>query len=298
MYKCETCGASFEDQATYEKHMDDKVHRPECETCRRTFGTWSACDQHMDDTDHWAPRYDCQTCSREFFSQSAADQHMTAVGHWSPRVPCETCNMTFPNKLIANLHMTAMSHFKNYCRPCGRRFQSEHSLQMHLVNSKIHQADVVCPFCKLDYTSASGLIHHLEQGSCPDANILNRETIFRIVHERDSQGVITNKQIDWHKEDSSQNSKTTNAFNGSFWECYLCHLEFGSATALGSHLSSPFHKQTVYHCPNSDDKCVKEFTTLAALFNHLESAACSCMGLEKVQKMVESIFQSWKPIDF
>lgn len=139
MYKCETCGASFEDQATYEKHMDDKVHRPECETCRRTFGTWSACDQHMDDTDHWAPRYDCQTCSREFFSQSAADQHMTAVGHWSPRVPCETCNMTFPNKLIANLHMTAMSHFKNYCRPCGRRFQSEHSLQIitafHLIAS-------------------------------------------------------------------------------------------------------------------------------------------------------------------
>ncbi|KAE8317096.1 hypothetical protein BDV41DRAFT_584624 [Aspergillus transmontanensis] len=252
MYKCETCGATFDDQAIYEKHMDDQVHRPECETCRRTFGTWRACEQHMDDTDHWAPRFDCQTCSREFFSQGAADQHMTALGHWRPR---------------------------------------------HLINSKIHHGDVVCPFCKLDYTSASGLINHLEQGSCPQADILNRETILRIVHERDSQGVITNQQIDWHKEGSSQSSTTTNAFNGSCWECSLCHLEFGSATALDSHLNSPFHKQTVYHCPNSKGKCIKEFTTLAALFNHLESGACGYMDLEKVQKMVESIFQSWKPID-
>ncbi|QMW29430.1 hypothetical protein G4B84_004765 [Aspergillus flavus NRRL3357] len=82
LYKCETCGASFEDQAAWEKHMDDKVHQPECETYRRTFGIWRACDQYIDNTDHWAPRFDCQTSSREF-SQSTANQHMAAIGYWA-----------------------------------------------------------------------------------------------------------------------------------------------------------------------------------------------------------------------
>ncbi|KAE8168133.1 hypothetical protein BDV40DRAFT_294685 [Aspergillus tamarii] len=299
MYKCETCKATFDGQDACEKHMDDSNHRPECEICSRTFRTWRACEQHMDDTAHWAPRFYCQTCSREFFSQSAANQHMTAVRHWN-RVPCVTRNTTFLDNMMAELDQIGMGFFKTYCWTCCRKFQSENSLQMHL-KSTIHRgSNIPCPFCKAEYTSASSLTHHLEQGSCPRADILNRETILHIVQERDPHRAITNEQLECHtiKEGNSQHPTTTNAFNGSCWECYLCHGEFSSATALDSHLSSPAHKQAVYHCPNSKDKCAKEFTTLAALFDHLESEACSYIRFEKVEEKFDAIFLSWKPIKF
>ncbi|KAB8259313.1 hypothetical protein BDV32DRAFT_59988 [Aspergillus pseudonomiae] len=298
MYECETCRDTFWDQDDYEWHMEDYGHWPECETCYRTFRSSRACHQHMNDASHWAPRFNCETCSRDFNSQTAANQHMTAVGHWAPRVPCETCNMRFSTEQAAESHMKSKAHFKNYCRSCEIRFQSENDLRMHL-NSKIHRGkNVQCPFCKANYTSASGLAHHLERGSCPRASTLNRETILRIVHKRDPQGVITNKQIEWYKEDSSHYSATDHAFNGSSWECYLCHRGFRSVKALDSHLNSSVHKQNVYHCPNSNGRCVKQFTTLAALFNHLESEACSFMRFEKVRKNVDRIFQSRKTISF
>ncbi|KAE8374513.1 putative zinc finger protein [Aspergillus bertholletiae] len=211
---------------------------------------------------------------------------------------CETCCREFCSWHAANQHMKSKGHFKNYCQACGRRFQSENNLRMHL-NSSIHRGkNVPCPFCKAHYTSASGLAHHLERGSCPGAPMLNRETILRIIHGRDPQGVITNKQIEWHKEGNSQYSATKHAFNGTSWECYLCHRQFHSAAALDLHLNSPAHKQNVYHCPNVKGKCGKQFTTLAGLFNHLESESCSFIRFEGLQKKVDGIFQSCKAITF
>jgi hypothetical protein len=165
------------------------------------------------------------------------------------------------------------------------------------LTSKIHRgANLACPFCKIKYTSATGLFHHLESGSCSNAPNLNREAIHRLVRERDPHGVITNKQITWDKETNVSYSATDYAWNGSAWECYLCHRPFGSRTSLNQHLNSPVHSQKVYHCPNG--RCHKEFVALAALFNHLESESCEFMRFEKVQQHVGTILQSNRLIAF
>ncbi|KIX09294.1 uncharacterized protein Z518_00373 [Rhinocladiella mackenziei CBS 650.93] len=296
MYQCETCTATFWYQDDCEDHMDDYGHRPKCETCTRAFRTQRACDQHMNDTDHWAPRFECETCTKEFLSQKAANQHMNALGHWAPKIPCETCGLKFHTQTAANQHMTKQAHYKNYCKDCGLRFQNENNLRMHL-NSKTHRGtSVSCPFCKANYTSASGLTHHLETGSCPRAPKLNRESIFHMVRERDPHGVITNKQIEWHKEENIKYSATSRAFNGSSWECYMCHKEFNAVNALNAHLNSSVHKQKVYRCPNMKGKCGKQFVSLAGLFNHLESEACAFMRFEKVQRQVQDVLQGRKLI--
>ena len=149
-----------------------------------------------------------------------------------------------------------------------------------------------------NYTSASGLTCHLETGSCPRAPTLERNTILRMVRERDPHGVITNKQIEWHEEGNVKYSATNRAFNGSHWECYICHKEFDGVNALNAHLNSPAHERKAYHCPNSKGKCGKEFVTLAGLFNHLESEACAFMRFEKVQRQVGDVLQGRKLISF
>ncbi|EGC48988.1 conserved hypothetical protein [Histoplasma capsulatum var. duboisii H88] len=270
----------------------------ECETCTRAFYSQSACNQHMNDTNHWAPVYECETCTREFSSEHAVNQHMNALGHRKPKVPCETCNIKFYTQGQADKHMKANGHYKNYCGACDIRFSSPNALKMHL-NSKVHRgSNVSCPFCKGAYTSASGVSHHLERGACPRAPNLNRESILRAVRDRDPHGVITNRQIEWHGESSVEYLATDHAYNGSFWECYICHRQFNSKGALTSHVNSPAHQQKVYRCPNSKGKCGKQFTTLAALFNHLESESCAFLRFENVQRHVSGMFQGNRSIAF
>lgn len=113
--------------------------------------------------------------------------------------------------------------------------------------------------------------------------------------QRDRNGAFTSKQIGW-LEQSDRFTPTNRAFNGSFWECYICHREFSTAAALSQHANSPVHKQKIYHCPNRS--CEKEFTSLAGLFNHLESESCGFMRFEKVQRKVVDVFEGRKLITF
>lgn len=118
-----------------------------------------------------------------------------------------------------------------------------------------------------------------------------------MVRERDPHGAITKKAITYHEE-HVEYSATDYAFNGDAWECYICHREFNKRGSLDQHLNSPVHQQAVYRCPNNRSRCGKEFSTLAALFGHLESEACGFMRFEKVQKQVGNVLTGRKLIGF
>lgn len=161
-------------------------------------------------------------------------------------------------------------------------------------NSKAHHGtNVACPFCETKFTAASGVSHHLENGSCTGAPDLNRETILEMIRQRDPNGTITVEQIERRDE-----GNVNNVVNGNLWECYICHDQFNSSYGLNMHLNSPRHKDKEYHCPNEGGGCVKEFVSLAALFSHLESEACSFMKFEEVQQQVGSVLQGRNMISF
>lgn len=161
------------------------------------------------------------------------------------------------------------------------------------LNSNIHQgANVSCPFCRRAYTSASGVSHHLETGSCPNARNINRKFIYEQLAQRDQQGIITKKLIGWHEE----TWHTGNAWNGSFFECYLCHKQFNRNASLDQHLKSPTHLQNIYHCPSRS--CGSNFRTLASMFNHLESEKCGFIKFAGVNKNVNNFFSSNRQIAF
>lgn len=109
-----------------------------------------------------------------------------------------------------------------------------------------------------------------------------------MIQERDPNGTVTKKEID-HSDLPIRYAANNRAFNGRRWEFYMCHREFDTVDYLNTLLNSPAHKQNIYHCPNR--KCEREFSTLAALFNHLESEACGCMKFEKVQGEVGDVLR-------
>ncbi|KAL4925195.1 uncharacterized protein BDV17DRAFT_294748 [Aspergillus undulatus] len=220
---------------------------------------------------------------------------MNATNHWARKVPCETCHLLFKSESAAEQHMKATGHYKKYCKSCDRKFDNENNLRMHL-NSKIHRGrDVVCPFCSVGFTTASGLSHHLETRACPNAD-LTRETIYRTVCEPDTQGVITYKQIGWIEDQNAQYTAMPRSWNGYRFECYLCHREFTKLSGLNQHLNSSVHMQHVYHCPNT--RCKKTFAALAGLFNHLESESCSFIRFARVQESIGAVFGSGRRIEF
>lgn len=148
------------------------------------------------------------------------------------------------------------------------------------MNSKLHRGtNVGCPFCSAKFVTASGVSHHLETSSCPNAPYWNLETIHRAIQKLDPTGVVTNKQIEWHGEQNVQYEATDAAFDGDSWVCYLCKKRINSKPGLTMHLNSPIHKAKIYHCLNRRGGCQKEFVSLAGLFNHLESTR-----FENVQK--------------
>ncbi|CAG8320982.1 unnamed protein product [Penicillium nalgiovense] len=285
--ECDTCTRQFRDERSCEQHMDALDHWApvfECETCTRTFFSQDAADQHMNALDHWEPVFECETCTRTFSSQDAANQHMNVKNHWQPTVPCETCSQMFYTEEAANQHMAVKGHYKNYCAECDRTFMNGNCLRQHL-NSRIHRGtDIVCPFCNAGFVTASGVTHHVESGSCPNASKWNRDTIHRVIHRLDPKVIITNKQIERHNEQNIRYYATDRAFNGKNWECYLCRKGFGSMAGLNAHLNSSVHKEKIYHCLNKRG-CGKEFVSLAALFNHLESESCGYIRFGEVQNM-------------
>ncbi|KAF1974899.1 hypothetical protein BU23DRAFT_92957 [Bimuria novae-zelandiae CBS 107.79] len=253
----------------------------DCEVCNREFINFNAACQHMNALGHWG----CEGCSVEFWSQNDAEDHMDDYGHRRPRFECEACDATFETFQAARYHMDANNHWRNHwCRSCKRGFQNENNLRMHL-NSKVHKGDGLgCPFCRRAFTTATGIAHHLETGSCPNARNIDHASILRELRRRDPHHVITKKLLTHPSSTPTDTTVTPECWNGYGYECYICHSEFTTLRGLHQHVNSAVHRQKVYHCPGRT--CHKEFTSLAGLFNHLESETCGTVRFDTVQRNV------------
>jgi hypothetical protein len=129
----------------------------------------------------------------------------------------------------------------------------------------------------------------VEANSCPKARGLNRETIYQMINQNDTKGVITTKLLQWDSGANANYVASEASYNGDHYECYLCHRGFRTLTALNQHLASPAHKQRIYHCFGRS--CGREFTALAQLFSHLESESCGATRFGTVQRSAASMMQ-------
>lgn len=140
------------------------------------------------------------------------------------------------------------------------------------MNSFVHRGtEVDCPYCDAEFVTASGVLHHLESDSC-QCSCKSRVRLYREIQKRDTTGRIANGS----KE-------------GYHWVCDWCGKSFISAEAVGSHLLSSVHDAEVYHCLNDPEECDKNFRSLAAMFNHLESESCGFTCFEDVPSYLNAV---------
>ncbi|KAL7627146.1 hypothetical protein AAE478_003922 [Parahypoxylon ruwenzoriense] len=260
-------------------------HDFECGTCHKVFEAgWRARENHLRSTGHRAPAFECDGCSRYFRSETARFQHMEALNHFEWE--CSICDETWPteDRQIEHEHED-----HNYCGECRKTFPNYNNLKMHL-NSRAHRGQQIqCPFCKSRHATATGLTHHVETGSCPNAAGLNRDTLYKFVRSKDSRGIITKNLIGWTGSTEYEANDRSYNWVRQGWECYLCHRLFDLLKSLNQHLNSPIpaDQESLYHCPNR--ACKKEFTTLAGIINHLESESCGCTRFENVQRSIQGV---------
>ncbi|TLS20420.1 uncharacterized protein PpBr36_11379 [Pyricularia pennisetigena] len=222
---------------------------------------------------------------------------------------CWECGKPFPSgRRALKQHRKSTNHTE--CRRCYDMFNS--AQDRHL-NSKIHRgSSVQCPLCMKAYTTATGIVNHLESGTCPNTQNLSRDALYRLVRSRDPQGVISKKLIGWTGE--VEYEATVHTWNGSGYECYLCHRVFQKIQSLDQHLKSPVppscgrgdsfgltawtwnfvDQQSYYHCPKVT--CRSEFKTLASLISHLESESCGYIRFSNVQNRVKEMMLGGKLI--
>lgn len=262
----------------------------------------------------------CWDCGKYFRSGwGAVNNHQSSTSC----AECRSCYDKFDSPRD-RLEHEILDHA--YCGDCDRDFRNVNNARMHL-HSKAHGAESIkCPLCNKRYTTATGVVSHLEAGACPNAQHLSRDALYRFVCSRDPHGIISKRLIGWHGE--PQYEATDRAWNGYGYECYLCHREFNRLHSLNQHLNSPARmlpcpqvlsslspspsekspsltarrpascpdQQAYYHCPKSS--CRSEFRTLASFINHLESESCGYMRFSEVQNQAAQMIRGGRLIGY
>jgi hypothetical protein len=185
-----------------------------------------------------------------------------------------------------------------YCTPCERSFNSESNLESH---SSIHKPkDFRCPGanCARSFVSQSALIQHWESGTCPSR--ITRDIVNQEVVNIDRNNVITNpsrliRGPDGCSPSTSSIFATNRSWNGSSFECFLCHKEFRTLQSLNAHLQSPRHQDKIYRCPNQSG-CGLEFSALSSLCQHVERDRCGVQMFRGVRQAMESLVSGVKRV--
>lgn len=178
--------------------------------------------------------YDCTWCYRRFNSQHAQWQHKADKNHFD--YECACCKETYETEQEREAHEI---DYHLYCYDCNRHFMNHNNIQQHLRSTVHLGSSVNCPFCKRGFTTATGLVHHIESSACPSARSLDRDSIYDLVRRKDPSGVISKKLIGWTGSDSFQaTARAWNPYEGAY-ECYLCNRTFRQLSSLNQHLESP-----------------------------------------------------------
>ncbi|KAI1791414.1 hypothetical protein LXA43DRAFT_428146 [Ganoderma leucocontextum] len=270
-----------------------------CERCERWFGSYQAFWQHERTSGN---HHFCDACDRDFVSDAALIQHYSNSSRHTYCTLCDEllddlgislnrhdeevhyecmgCNMVFRDEVDMLTHCRDVHHDR-WCAPCRRMFQNENNLRQHLRSATHQPANFACPMkgCGRSFISTAALVLHLESGTC--ASGMTRAMVDRLVRQYDKRGVITDPSRLIQGPGASGSSPqvtrtwaTDRAWNGSAYECYLCHKAFRSLTALNAHLGSPVHSDKLYRCPRDFGGCGTEFRTMSAFCQHVEHGQC------------------------
>ncbi|KDR85839.1 hypothetical protein GALMADRAFT_234944 [Galerina marginata CBS 339.88] len=280
MPSCDRCGRFFNSWPAYDQHIANSPRHNICDQCDIDFPTWVGLKEH------WvqSPNHNyCQYCNEHFYDEEDLEDHFQNAHAY-----CPTCRRVFKDGVGLREHYR-QSEQHHYCAPCDRLFNSASNLNSHL-NSSVHRPkDVKCPFkCGAAFVSRSALVLHLENGACTSG--VNRNLVNRYVRQYDTSNVITDPARMIAGSGSSGDITyiaSERSWNGSGYECYLCHNTYQTLAVLNRHLASPRHQDRIYICRGPS--CSARFNTLSGLVQHIESGRCGVARFKTVQNAMDSL---------
>ncbi|KAF7970082.1 hypothetical protein HWV62_25066 [Athelia sp. TMB] len=199
---------------------------------------------------------------------------------------CPNCNKVFKTAIGLNAHRAA-KHLGYSCDACSRSFKSLGALDQHVRDSPAHNySDESTEYdddWEKSFALPSAIAHHIESGGCSKG--IDRHRVTAAVH---SMGVTPMVSLAHRIQGPSGFSGPSNivrysaseqAFNGTSYECYLCHRGFRTLGSLNTHLSSAAHDVDEFKCP----KCSVKFKLISSLIQHIETEVCGLARFKQVE---------------
>ncbi|EKM52223.1 uncharacterized protein PHACADRAFT_260453 [Phanerochaete carnosa HHB-10118-sp] len=280
MAYCNRCDRYFSSDDALWQHERMSSRHWICHDCGKDFPSERGLTQHYVQS----PRHHyCQRCDSHFDTPYDLQDHYVS-DHWY----CSLCNKIFDSKLGLQEH-NRQSHW--YCATCGRSFASENNLMQH---KRTHLPKTVqCPGrnCTRAFASHADLVLHWESGTCPSG--VTRQLVNDTAAKNDRYRLITDARRLIQGPDGGYTPRgsvttwaTQASWNGSAYECVLCHCTYPKLARLNEHLQSPVHDERMYKCPTALEGCAAQFRTLSAVVQHIESGKC---GVRKFQRQIQGV---------
>ncbi|KAF7289007.1 hypothetical protein MIND_01417600 [Mycena indigotica] len=256
-----------------------RAHTGSADDCEIDYTTWTGLKEHYVQSRR---HFYCQHCDEHFDDGDELEEHMDESHFY-----CSSCARVFKNDQGLHEHYR-QSSLHHYCAACRRLFTSANNLNAHL-NSALHKPrTITCPGrgCGQSFINGPSLAAHLESGSC--ASGANRQSLNRYIREQDTRHVITDPAR--RRPPANDNTRyvaTGRSWNGTAYECYLCHNEFRTLPGLNQHLASPRHEEKTYICRGPS--CSRRFQTLSALWAHVDSQQCGVARFGAVKRAMDEL---------
>lgn len=284
MHTCSECYRNFHSTAALNAHCRDRADHAYCEDCQRVFVHFNALQQHLDNS----PVHQDSDADHSYNSSSGYDYESSDSGEEDETTFCKSCHRSFVNKLSLYRHL-AQSSKHNWCFVCSRDFATESALDQHN-SSRVHNSrDLNCPLCSKSFKVPSAIALHIESGACHN---INRHQVTTAVH---ALRIIPTVSLSHRLTGPSGRGTITNysaneqAFNGTAYECYLCHRTFRSLGSLNSHLNSPAHDEDEFKCP----KCSRTYKLISGLIQHIESEVCGLARFQQVKDQMSDLTEQF-----
>ncbi|KAG2047537.1 hypothetical protein BDR06DRAFT_963813 [Suillus hirtellus] len=264
-WQCNLCDRSFRSVHALFTHCRGKADHPFCEDCQTLFYNFAGLYQHRNEVHGYALGSD--------------DDEDDGDGEEPPF--CVGCNRWFVDLASLYQHLaTSLKH--NWCFLCSREFATPTSLDQHAF--PVHKGlDFECPLCSKRFKVPSSIALHIQSGACHN---ISRAQATAAVH---ALNIVPSISVSRHIEGGSTRVAscyvTERAFNGTAYECYLCHLTFRTLGALNSHIDSPAHDADEFKCP----KCERKYKFVSGLMQHIASEACGVPRFEVVEDFTMSL---------
>jgi hypothetical protein len=222
--------------------------------------------------------FECRLCINQYRTLGSLNRHLGSATHDEKIYVCPewTCRNSF-SALGALLQ-----HFEN--GSCGAieiaGVQGVLSAVLEKVvspNPERIPENVACGGCSRSFKSGCDLAVHTESGFCSsrrDHNSINHLSLLM-----DKEGLITEPVF-------IGGERPRGLIYGDMFMCSSCRKKFRTKLSLKQHLESRVHEHELYICAES---CHRRFSTLSALWRHVERGGCGVKDAKGVRVLLDDI---------